>query len=75
MTPIILCTAVAMNIYSMPAGSHIVGITSPGERVQLQDRSLLGDWVYIGDPGWSDKGVYLGARSRGWVQYANLACQ
>jgi hypothetical protein len=73
MNPIILCTATAINIMSLPAGNTVVGVTALGERVQLQDGSLFRDWVFIGDPGW-DKGVYLGAKSRGWVPYSSLAC-
>jgi hypothetical protein len=74
MTPVIICTGIAMNIYSLPAGNTVVGVTSLGEQVQLQDGSLFRDWVFIGDPGWSN-GVYLGARSGGWVPYSSLACQ
>jgi hypothetical protein len=73
MNPIILCTAVAMNIYSLPVGNTVVGVTALGEQVQLQDGSLFRDWVFVGTPGW-DNGKYLGVRSRGWVPYANLAC-
>jgi hypothetical protein len=73
MNPII-CVATAMNIMSLPAGNTVVGVTSLGERVQLQDGSLFRDWVFVGTPGWDNKGTYLGARSRGWVPYASLAC-
>jgi len=69
MTPIIFCTAVAMNIYSLPAGNTVVGTTALGEQVQLQDGSLLRDWVFISNP--RDRG---GPLSRGWVLYSNLAC-
>ena len=41
MNPIILCTATAMNIFSMPAGNTVVGTTALGEQVQLQDGSLF----------------------------------
>lgn len=70
----LICIATVLNIYSLPAGHIVVGVTSLGEQVQLQDRSLLGDWVFVGSPGWDDKGNYLGVRSRGWVPYASLAC-
>lgn len=69
----IICVATALNIMSLPAGHAVVGVTSLGEQVQLQDRSLLGDWVFIGTPGF-DGDKYLGVRSRGWVPYASLAC-
>jgi hypothetical protein len=71
----IICVATAMSIYSMPAGNVVVGVTTNGEQLQLQDGSLFRDWVFVGDPGWDGKGVYLGARSRGWVPYSQLACQ
>jgi hypothetical protein len=51
MNPIILCTAVAMNIYSLPVGNTVVGVTTLGEQVQLQDGSLFRDWVFVGTPG------------------------
>jgi hypothetical protein len=68
MSPI-MCIAVAMNIVSLPAGNTVVGTTALGEQVQLQDGSLFRDWVFISDP--RPQG---GPLSRGWVPYANLAC-
>jgi hypothetical protein len=75
MNTVVICIATALNIYSLPASGRVVGVTTNGERLEIQDRSLFGDWVYVGDPGWDQKGVYLGARSRGWVPYGSLACQ
>jgi hypothetical protein len=69
----LICVATALNIMSLPAGNTVVGVTQLGERVQIQDSSLLRDWVFIGTPGW-DGERYLGVRSRGWVPYASLAC-
>lgn len=70
----LICIATVLNIMSLPAGHTVVGVTSLGEQVQIQDSSLLRDWVFIGTPGWDDQGKYLGVRSRGWVPYASLAC-
>ena len=79
MNAIIFCTAVAMNIFSMPAGNTIVGGTFLGERVQIQDTSLMRDWVFIGEPGFelgvNNQQIYTGVKSMGWVAYAGLVCQ
>lgn len=69
----LICIATVLNIYSLPAGNTVVGTTYLGEQVQIQDSSLLRDWVFIGTPGF-DGTKYLGVRSRGWVPYASLAC-
>ena len=78
MNAIIFCTAVAMNIFSMPAGSMVVGQTFLGERVQIQDTSLMRDWVFVGEPGFildeHHQPTYAGVKSMGWVTYAGLAC-
>ena len=70
MNPLILCTAVALNIFSAPAGSTVVGEVPAYQRVYLMDGSLLRDWVFIGKPGES------GVTPRGWVIYTGLGqCQ
>ena len=51
MNPLILCTAVALNIFSAPAGSTVVGEVPAYQRVYLMDGSLLRDWVFVGKPG------------------------
>ena len=47
----IMCSAVALNIFSAPAGSTVVGEVPAYQRVYLMDGSLLCDWVFIGKPG------------------------
>ena len=74
MNTIVLCTTIAMNIFSLPAGNHVVGTTMLGDTVVLQDRSFLGDWVFIGSASYDSKYNYQGAISRGSVPYANMAC-
>jgi hypothetical protein len=70
MNPLILCTAVALNIFSAPAGSTVVGEVPAYQRVYLMDGSLLRDWVFIGKPGPD------GVSPRGWVIYTGLGqCQ
>jgi hypothetical protein len=70
MNPLILCTAVALNIFSAPAGSTVVGEVPAYQRVYLMHGSLLRDWVFIGKPGES------GVSPRGWVVYSGLGqCQ
>ena len=73
MNAIILCSAIAMNIFSMPAGNVVVGQTTLGQWVQVQDTSTLRDYVFVGEPGW-DKTGYIGVKSMGWVAYNGLAC-
>ena len=70
MNSIILCTATALNIFSMPAGNTVVGKVPPGVAVQLLDTSTLRDWVFVGKPD-SFSGGSLPS-PRGWVQYAYL---
>jgi hypothetical protein len=63
----IMCSAVALNIFS---GSTVVGEVPAYQRVYLMDGSLLRDWVFIGKPGES------GVSPRGWVVYSGLGqCQ
>jgi hypothetical protein len=70
MNSLIMCSAVALNIFSAPAGSTVVGEVPPYQRVYLMDGSLLRDWVFIGKPGES------GVSPRGWVIYSGLGqCQ
>ena len=44
----ILCTLVAMQIFSAPAGPINVGVVPPNTAVQIQDTSMMRDWVFIG---------------------------
>ena len=69
MNGLIMCSLVALNIFSAPAGNTVVG-GSPQIRVYLMDGSLLRDWVFVGKPGPD------GVSPRGWVIYAGLGqCQ
>jgi hypothetical protein len=65
MNGLIMCSLVALNIFSAP-----VGEVPAYQRVYLMDGSLLRDWVFIGKPGEN------GVSPRGWVIYAGLGqCQ
>jgi hypothetical protein len=66
MNGLIMCSAVALNIFSAPAGNTVVGEVPAYQRVYLMDGSLLRDWVFIGKPGES------GVSPRGWVAYRGL---
>jgi hypothetical protein len=66
MNSLILCTAFALNIFSMPAGSQAVGEVPAHKAVYLMDGSLPRDWVFIGKPGPE------GVSPRGWVAYRGL---
>jgi hypothetical protein len=66
MNGIFLCTAIALNIFSMPAGNTVVGQVPYGKAVQIQDTSLMRDWVFIGKPA---DGL---PSPRGWVLYSGL---
>ena len=66
MNNLVMCTAFALNIFSMPAGSTVVGEVPAHKAVYLMDGSLLRDWVFIGKP--SEGGV----SPRGWVIYSGL---
>ncbi len=68
MNGIILCTAVAMNIFSAPAGNVVVGQVPAYKAVQIMDGSLLRDWVFVGKPD-PQGGI---ASPRGWVLYSGL---
>jgi hypothetical protein len=69
MNGLIMCSAVALNIFSATAGNQVVGAVPANKEVQLMDGSLLRDWVFVGKPG--PDGV-----SPGWVIYAGLGqCQ
>jgi hypothetical protein len=63
MNGLIMCSAVALNIFSAPAGNTVVGVVPAYQRVFLMDGSLLRDWVFIGKPGPD------GVSPRGWVIY------
>jgi hypothetical protein len=70
MNTLILCTAMTLNIFSMPAGNTVVGQVPAAREVYLMDGSLMRDWVFIGKP--SPDGV----SPRGWVKYEYLGyCQ
>ena len=70
MNNLIMCTAFALNIFSMPAGSQAVGEVPAHKAVYLMDGSLFRDWVFIGKPGPD------GVSPRGWVIYSALGpCQ
>ncbi len=66
MNGFIMCSAVALNIFSAPSGNTVVGEVPAYQRVYLMDGSLLRDWVFIGKPGES------GVSPRGWVAYRGL---
>jgi hypothetical protein len=66
MNALILCTAAALNILSMPAGNVVVGQVPAYKAVQIQDTSLMRDFVFIGKPG---DGL---PSPRGWVKYEYL---
>ena len=67
---LIMCSLVALNIFSAPAGNTVVGEVPAYQRVYLMDGSLLRDWVFIGKRGES------GVSPRGWVIYSGLGqCQ
>jgi hypothetical protein len=51
MNGLILCTAAALNIFSQPAGSIVVGTVPAYKAVYLMDASLMRDWVFIEKPG------------------------
>lgn len=67
MDTLFLCTVVALNIFSMPAGNQKVGEVPAYREVYLMDGSLMRDWVFIGKPGPD------GVTPRGWVKYEYLA--
>jgi hypothetical protein len=68
MNALILCTAAALNIFSMPAGNIVVGQVPAYKAVQILDSSMLRDWVFIGKP---EPGGGLPS-PRGWIMYAYL---
>jgi hypothetical protein len=65
MNSLIMCTAVALNIFSQPAG-HVVGTVPAYKAVQIDDVSLLRDFVFVSKPGPD------GSSPRGWIQYGGL---
>ena len=50
MNTLIMCSAVALNIFSAPAGNQVVGTVPVNKEVQLMDASTFRDWVFIGNP-------------------------
>jgi hypothetical protein len=70
MNSFIMCSAVALNIFSAPAGNTVVGEVPAHKAVYLMDSSLMRDWVFIGKPDQN------GVSPRGWVAYGGLGqCQ
>ena len=70
MNGLIMCSLVALNIFSAPAGNTVVGEVPAYQRVYLMDGSLLRDWVFVGKP------EPDGVSPRSWVIYAGLGqCQ
>jgi hypothetical protein len=65
MNNLIMCSAVALNIFSQPAGNTAVGKVPAHAQVYLMD-GLMRDWVFIGKPG-AD-----GVSPRGWVAFSFL---
>lgn len=60
-----LCTAVTLAIFSAPGGT-VVGNVPAFKQVQVDDVSLLRDYVFVSKPGPD------GSSPRGWVQYGGL---
>lgn len=75
MSPVILCVAAAMSVFSLPAGKTVVyALQNPANyqlRVQLLDTSLLRDWVFIGVP--MGPALTPPVLPVGWVKYAELS--
>jgi hypothetical protein len=70
MNGLVLCTAVALNIFSAPAGDTVVGEVPAHKAVYLMDGSLMRDWVFVGKPD------HNGVSPRGWVIWRGLGpCQ
>jgi hypothetical protein len=64
-----MCTIVAMNILTQPAGPA-VGVVPAHKEVVIEQASFLRDFVFISKPGPD------GVSPRGWVAYGGLAqCQ
>lgn len=68
MNTIIMCTAVALNMFTLPAGNHDVGVVPAGKPVMVLEGSLMRDWVFIGKP----EGPNGDWSPRGWVLYSGL---
>jgi hypothetical protein len=66
MNTLLMCSAVALNIFSAPAGNTVVGQVPAYRAVYLMDGSLLRDWVFVGKPGPE------GVSPRGWIKYSYL---
>ena len=64
-----MCTIVAMNILTQPAGLA-VGVVPAHKAVQIEQVSLMRDFVFVSKPGPD------GVSPRGWVSYGGLGqCQ
>ncbi len=64
-----MCTIVAMNILTQPAGLT-VGVVPAHASVQVEQASFLRDFVFVSKPGPE------GSSPRGWVAYGGLGqCQ
>jgi hypothetical protein len=66
MNGLIMCTAAALNIFTVPAGHTVVGRVPQFAQVYLLEGSALRDWVFVGKP--TDDGI----SPRGWVIYSGL---
>ena len=60
-----MCTIVAMNILTLPAGQS-VGIVPANKEVVIEQVSILRDFAFISKPGPD------GASPRGWVSWGGL---
>ena len=68
MNSLIMCTAVVLSIVSRPGGP-VVGTVPAYKAVQIEDVSLLRDYVFVSKPGPD------GSSPRGWIAYGGLgAC-
>jgi hypothetical protein len=47
MNPLVMCTAVALNIFSYPAGATVVGQVPAYREVMLMDGSPMRDWGWV----------------------------
>ena len=64
-----LCTIATLAIMSQPGG-HVVCNVPAYKQVQIEDVSLLRDYVFVSKPGPD------GSSPRGWLQYGGLGqCQ
>ena len=65
MNSLIMCTAVTLSIFSQPAGT-VVGSVPAYKAVQIEDVSLLRDYVFVSKPG------PQGSSPRGSIEFGGL---